>query len=145
MKMAKEKPQGPQWYTIREAAAYLQVGEPTIYRWMRDGRITFRKVGDSTRFLKVDLDEVIQVFPSRQDVKKVTSRCAFCGHEELVPGRLQSSGLIYFRPGKTKFWTFRDANVKTNALMCTHCGGISWYGDTEKLETLREADEESDE
>ena len=26
------------WYSIREAAEYLDVGEPTIYRWMRDGQ-----------------------------------------------------------------------------------------------------------
>ena len=38
------------WYSIGEAAEYLDVGEPTLYRWMRDGKITFRKVGDSTRF-----------------------------------------------------------------------------------------------
>src|SRR5262245_32333444 len=48
-----EQPQAAKktkWYSIREAAEYLDVGEPTIYRWMREGKITFRKVGDSTRF-----------------------------------------------------------------------------------------------
>ena len=35
------------WYSIREAAEYLDVGEPTLYRWMREGKITYRKVGDS--------------------------------------------------------------------------------------------------
>ena len=54
----------PGWFTIREAAEYLAIGEPTLYRWMRDGKITFRKIGDSTRFLKEDLDAFVQVFPS---------------------------------------------------------------------------------
>ncbi len=142
---ADSKPEGPRWYTIREAAAYLQVGEPTIYRWMRDGRITYRKVGDSTRFLKEDLDGVIQVFPSTREVKTVTTQCPYCGHDEVVAGRLQSTGLVYFRPGKTKFWTYRDSNVKTTGAMCTRCGGISWFGDTEKLAGLRVEEETSDE
>ena len=131
------KPLGPQWYTIGEAAEYLQVAEPTLYRWMRENRITFRKVGDSTRFLQEDLDGMVQVVPSAKDVEKVVARCPFCGHPDLIDGHLQSTGLVYFRPGKTKFWTYRDANVKTRARMCPRCGGIAWFGDTEKLAQLR--------
>ena len=29
----------PKWFSIREAAEYLDVGEPTLYRWMRDGKL----------------------------------------------------------------------------------------------------------
>jgi excisionase family DNA binding protein len=50
----------PTWYTIREAAEYLSVGEQTIYRWMREGKLTYRKIGDSTRFLRRDLDGMIR-------------------------------------------------------------------------------------
>ena len=32
------------WYSIKEAAEYLDVGEPTLFRWMREGKITYRKV-----------------------------------------------------------------------------------------------------
>ncbi len=32
----------PEWFTIKDAAAYLEIGEPTIYRWMRDGQMTYR-------------------------------------------------------------------------------------------------------
>ncbi|MBV9215996.1 MAG: helix-turn-helix domain-containing protein, partial [Acidobacteria bacterium] len=56
-----------EWYSIKEAAKYLNVGEPTLYRWMRDGKITYRKVGDSTRFLKQDLDAVVEIYPSAKD------------------------------------------------------------------------------
>jgi hypothetical protein len=38
---------------------------------------------------------------------------------------------------KTKFWTFKDSYVDTNARMCTRCGCISWFGDTAKLSKLR--------
>ena len=55
------------WYSIKEAAEYLEIGEPTLYRWMRDRKITFRKVGDSTRFLQEDLDAVVEVFHSERD------------------------------------------------------------------------------
>ena len=59
----------PDWFTIKEAADYLQIGEPTLYRWMRDGKITFRKVGDSTRFLQEDLDAVVVVHQSVKTLK----------------------------------------------------------------------------
>jgi excisionase family DNA binding protein len=131
------KDENPHWYTIREAAAYLQVGEPTIYRWMRDGRITYRKVGDSTRFLRDDLDGMVQVHRRREDIETVREHCPLCGGTELVSGRMQSTGLMYFRPEKTKFWTFREGNIKTQARMCADCGGISLFGDVDKLEKLQ--------
>lgn len=129
--------QRPRWFTIKTAAAYLDVGEPTIYRWMREGKITFRKVGDSTRFLKPDLDAVIQVHPSHRDVDQVTEFCPACHHTELVSGRVQGTGLVYFRPEKAKFWTFRTNNVDTQARMCARCGVIVWVGDVEQLAALR--------
>ena len=52
------------WFSIKEAAEYLDVGEPTLYRWMRENKITYRKVGDSTRFWQEDLDAVMEVFHS---------------------------------------------------------------------------------
>ena len=61
------------WYSIREAAEYLDVGEPTLYRWMREGKMTYRKVGDSTRFWQEDLDSVMEVFHSDKDLDKAKS------------------------------------------------------------------------
>ncbi len=129
--------QKPKWYSIKEAAEYLDVGEPTLYRWMKENLITFRKVGDSTRFIKEDLDEMVKVVPSHRDVERVRVLCPFCHHDEMVEGHVQGTGLVYFRPQRTKFWTFQDSNVTTTARMCTRCGGITWFGDTAKLATLR--------
>src|ERR1044072_4317740 len=78
----------PQWFSIREAAEFLGVTEPTIYRWMRDKQITFRKIGDATRFLREDLDSVIQVHRSAKDADKVQTFCPICHHNELVEGRV---------------------------------------------------------
>jgi len=125
------------WFSIREAAEYLDVGEPTLYRWMREGKMTFRKVGDSTRFWQEDLDSVMQVFPSAKDVEKVRETCPLCRHDELVDGRVQSTGRAYFVPKKTKFWTLKDSYVETTARMCTRCGAIVWFGDADKLGKLR--------
>ena len=136
-----EKPANPQWYTIKEAAAYLDVGEPTMYRWMRDGRITFRKVGDSTRFLQGDLDAVVRVHPSTKNIEAVHDFCPVCHHGEMVQGHVQSTGLCYFRPIKTSFWSFLTGNIGTEARMCSRCGAVIWYGDTEKLASLRTNDE----
>ncbi len=133
----------PKWYSIKEAAEYLEIGEPTIYRWMRDGKITFRKVGDSTRFWKEDLDAVMQVHPSDKDLQKVQTFCPVCHHDELIEGRVQGTGRNYFVPKKTKFWTLKDSNIETRAKMCTRCGVVVWFGDTEKLKALREEMQES--
>ena len=125
------------WYSIREAAEYLDVGEPTLYRWMREGKITYRKVGDSTRFWQEDLDSVMEVFHSAKDLDKAREVCPVCHHDELVEGRVRSTGLNYFAPGKPKFWTLKDSFVDTSAKMCARCGAIVWFGDTTKLGALR--------
>ena len=125
------------WYTIRQAADYLDVGEPTLYRWMREGKITYRKVGDSTRFWQEDLDSVMEVFHSAKDLDKVREVCPFCRNDQLVEGRVRGTGLVYFVPKKTKFWTLKDSFVETTARMCPRCGGIAWFGDTEKLGKLK--------
>jgi len=132
-----ETPKKTKWYSIGEAAEYLDVGEPTLYRWMREGKITFRKVGDSTRFWQEDLDSVMQVYHSAKDVEKVRTVCPICRHDELVEGKVRGAGLVYFVPKKTKFWTLKDSFVETTARMCTRCGAIAWFGDTGKLAKLR--------
>jgi len=125
------------WYSIREAAEFLDVGEPTLYRWMRDGKITFRKVGDSTRFWQEDLDSVMQISYSTKDLDKAREVCPVCRHNELVEGKVRGAGLVYFVPKKTKFWTLKDSFVETTGRMCTRCGAIAWFGDTAKLAKLR--------
>jgi excisionase family DNA binding protein len=126
------------WFSIQEASDYLDIGEPTLYRWMREKKITFRKVGDSTRFYKEDLDDVMQVFPSEKLSDRAKTFCPYCHHTDLVPGTVQGTGGLHFRPAKTKFWTLLDANVEASSLMCSRCGGIVWFGDVKKLQALRE-------
>ncbi len=132
-------PKKPHWLSIQQAAEYLDVGEPTLYRWMREGKITYRKVGDSTRFLVEDLDAVVQIYRSEKDVQEVHVFCPACHHPELVEGHVQSTGLCYFRPKQTKFWTLQQANVETTARMCPRCGLVSWFGDRAKLAALKVA------
>lgn len=131
-------PEPPRWYTIKEAADYLGVTEPTIYRWMRENLITFRKIGDATRFLQEDLDNHVQVFRSVKDVAQVKECCPVCHHEVLVKGRVQSTGMTYFYPDKPKFWTLATSNIETQARMCARCGAITWFGDVTKLSTLKQ-------
>ncbi len=132
-----EAPNKVKWYSIREAAEYLDVGEPTLYRWMREGKITFRKVGDSTRFWQEDLDSVMEIFPSAKGLDKAREVCPVCRHDELVEGRVRSTGLNYFNLQKAKFWTLKDSFIATKAKMCARCGAIVWFGDLEKLALLR--------
>src|ERR1700741_2254273 len=112
------------WYSVKEAAEYLDIGEPTLYRWMREGKITYRKVGDSTRFWQQDLDSMMEVFHSEREVENVKRTCQHCHGTELVEGVYRTTGLNYFQPKKTKFWTLKDSSIESQAFMCSHCGVI---------------------
>ena len=129
-------PEPKRWYTIRDAASYLAVSEQTIYRWMREGSISYHKIGDSTRFLRDDLDGVVDKHVSYKEASGIDERCERCGHSELVDGRILSTGHIYFAPKKTKFLTFRTGSVGTTAKMCPRCGHVVLFADVEKLKKI---------
>jgi len=129
------------WYTIREAAEYLEVSQPTIFRWMKEGLLSFYKVGGSTRFEQAGLDAVIEKTTGRKEAEQVASRCAACGHSVLVPGRLQGAGKLYFKPDKTKFWVLDHSLVPTAARVCAACGYMQLHVDTTKLGRLKADDE----
>jgi excisionase family DNA binding protein len=136
MTVESEGASRPRWFSIKEAAEYLDIGEPTLYRWMREEQITFRKVGDSTRFLKEDLDAAVQVHRSKRELEKAKGICPVCKAEELVEGFVQSTGRIYFKLKNTKFWTFKENSVPTSAKLCRQCGAITCFGEVETVEKL---------
>ena len=135
----------PNWFSIKEAAEYLEVGEPTLYRWMREGQITFRKVGDSTRFLQEDLDAAVQVHRSKRELERAKGICPVCRGEDLADGFVQSTGRIYFKLKDAKFWTLKENVVPTTARLCRKCGAITCFGDLEKLDALIEKQDSSGE
>jgi excisionase family DNA binding protein len=45
----------PQTFTVREAAEYLEVAEITVRRWVKEGKLRFRKVGRNFVFQVGDL------------------------------------------------------------------------------------------
>jgi hypothetical protein len=108
-----------------------------LYRWMREGKVTFRKVGDSTRFWQEDLDSVMQVFHSDKDISKTREVCPVCRHDELVEGDFRSTGVVHFHPKKTKFWTLTGSAIPAIGKMCVRCGAIAWFGDSAQLAELR--------
>ena len=124
------------WYSIREAAEYLEISEPTIFRWMKDGLLSFYKVGGSTRFSKEGLDAVIEKTTGLKEAEAAAGRCASCGHSGLIEGRMQGAGRLYFHPDKTKFWTFEESLVPVRARVCPACGYVQVYADAGKLRTL---------
>jgi excisionase family DNA binding protein len=128
----------PRWFSIQEAAEHLEIGEPTLYRWMREGKITYRKVGDSTRFWREDLDAVMEVFHSAKELENVKKVCPLCHSGEMIEGAYRTTGLNYFQPKKTKFWTLSASNIDTQAFMCDRCGAVSLFGDVKKLAGLLE-------
>ncbi len=124
------------WYTVAEAAEYLGVSEPTIFRWMRDGRLSFLKIGGATRFTQEGLEALIEKTTGSAEAEAAAGRCAACGHSVLVEGRLESTGRLYFRPEKTRFWVFAESLVPVRARVCTACGYIQVHADTSKLKRL---------
>ena len=125
------------WYTVAEAAEYLQVSQPTIFRWMKDTSLSFYKVGGKTRFSREGLDAVIEKTVGRNEAQAARGRCASCGHTTLLAGRLQGAGKLYFKPDKTKFWVFDHSLVPTSARVCPACGYVQLHAETDKLGRLR--------
>jgi excisionase family DNA binding protein len=142
-----EKAESPRdWYTVEEAAEYLEVSRPTIFRWMKQGKLSYYKVGGSTRFTRESLDALIEKVTGEKEAQAAAGRCTSCGHSTLISGHVQTTGRLYFKPEKTKFWTFQQSMVPIKALVCPACGNIQLAADTEKLESLiPESDRETDE
>ena len=64
------------------------------------------------------------------------SNCLWCEGDKLVEGRLQSTGVIYFKPKETKFLVMADSLVSIQARVCSDCGYIDLYADTKKLKKI---------
>lgn len=151
------------WMTVKEAASYLKISQMTLFRWMKSGKVTHYKLGNSVRFTKEDLDKTADVKPAKKSAGTVVEgaqeassevgeassaslnssktgeeRCQMCGHDQLVDGQLQSTGLCYFKPLRTKFWTFRESTIPMISRMCVKCGYLHSFADPEKLEKLRD-------
>ena len=43
---------------------------------------------------------------------------------------------MYFKPAKTKFWSFDESMVEVRARVCVDCGYVDLYADTSKLKRL---------
>ncbi|MDA0577222.1 MAG: helix-turn-helix domain-containing protein [Verrucomicrobia bacterium] len=127
---------GGEWLSIQEACAFLGISQPTIFRWMKQGLVSFYKVGGSTRFSKAGLQAVIEKTTGAKEAAAAAGRCASCGHHELAGGQIQGIGRMYFRPARTKFWSLEEALVPIQAHVCTACGHVQLHADAEKLRRL---------
>ncbi len=124
------------WFTTAEAAEYLGVSQATIFRWMKQGLLSFHKIGKATRFSQEGLDAVISKSTGSTEAEAAAGRCSSCGHNVLVEGTMQGLGRMYFRPDRTRFWTFSEALVPLKVLACAACGHIEMRADTSKLTRL---------
>lgn len=128
------------WLTMKEACAHLKVSHMSIRRWMKAGRLTCFKLGSGLRFRREDLDQLTTksaTGPEAGTEEALNSVCPVCSHHELIPGRVQSTGRLYFKAAKNKFFTFLESTIPTEAMMCSACGYLLLFADTDKLEKLR--------
>ncbi len=65
-----------------------------------------------------------------------TKSCLRCGSSRLEPGRVQSTGLLYFRPANPRIMTVHTADIPVVANMCLDCGAIEFGGEVKKARTL---------
>jgi excisionase family DNA binding protein len=128
--------ENPAWLSIPEACDYLKISEQTLFRWMRTGKVSFYKVGKSTRFKKEILDLAVEKVVGKPEGEVLSERCAVCGHSRLIEGKVTSTGNIYFKPAKTKFLVWSDSTVQVRARCCPACGHIQMRADTAKLNRL---------
>jgi len=116
-----ESATGEVWLNVKQAADYLGVSEPTIFRWMRDGTVSFFKLGGSTRFKREILDMVARKVTGKGEGEARAAHCSVCGHGFRLDGEVRSTGKIYFMPGKTKFFVFSESMVEVAARACPVC------------------------
>ena len=136
-------PEGNRWYSVKQAAEYLGISEPTVFRWMKEGLISFYKVGGSTRFSQESLDALVEKNTGSKEAEAAKGKCASCGHSTLIEGRIQGGGRLHFQPERTRFWTFEESQVEIRARTCAACGYIQMHADTGKLNRIRQDGEES--
>ncbi len=49
-----------QIFTDREAAAYLRIGQTTLWRLRKDGKISYRRASAKLIYTRVDLDNYLE-------------------------------------------------------------------------------------
>ena len=125
------------WYSVQEAADYLGVSQATIFRWMKEGTLSFYKMGGATRFSREGLEVLFEKTTGTKEADAIANRCAACGHSVLVDGQIRGAGKLYFRPAKSAFWVLAEAMVPTHARVCAACGYIHLHADTAKLKKLK--------
>jgi len=64
------------------------------------------------------------------------NKCLRCGNIDLQPGRLQSTGKIWFSPDNAKFFTMQTGDVALHANICMACGTVHLIGDVKKTKSL---------
>ena len=64
------------------------------------------------------------------------NECLWCESRRMADGNLTSTGRVYFKAAKTRFWTFQENMVELKARVCVECGYVDLYADTNKLKKL---------
>ncbi len=62
--------------------------------------------------------------------------CLWCESRRMADGTLATTGRVYFKADKARFWTFQENMVPVRARVCVDCGYIDLYADTSKLNRL---------
>lgn len=62
--------------------------------------------------------------------------CLWCEGRNIVDGVLQSTGQVFVKAKKARFWVWAENAVPVSARICADCGYIDLYADTAKLKKL---------
>jgi excisionase family DNA binding protein len=59
------------WFTVKQAAGYLQISTSTIYAMARDGTLPASRVGNQWRFDKAEIDHWLKNKSSNSREKRL--------------------------------------------------------------------------
>ena len=62
--------------------------------------------------------------------------CLQCGSSSIEPGRVQSTGRLYFRLTNPRIITVHTADIPVRARMCLGCCAIDLGGEVDKARKL---------
>lgn len=54
-------------FTIRDLAGYLQVSTTTVYRLIKDGALTGTRIGQSLRFTRKNIEDLLELCAFDED------------------------------------------------------------------------------
>jgi PTS system nitrogen regulatory IIA component len=99
--------------TVREAARLLRVSEKTVYRWIADGRLPARRIGDQLRLSRAELLDWVAANRAEASIQLYTEPDEEEASLPSLADALTSGGIVYRIDGRSRDEVLRAAVLAT--------------------------------